>query len=320
MTTKNRGAYSLLELIVVIAILAALIALLLPAVQKVRATANRMKSANNLKQINLGLQHYATAHDGKLPQTPHILFNPPFFKAEYMLVFDELVPFIEGENVWIPDTSKSGPRIITTVESEENTYNEYPFRKVFLSPSDPTLVLAKRLDAPSSYGANMHALQGYPSLTTTFSDGLSNTISFSEKYFRAIENLGKIDAPILNRYSTLESHLDFHGLIIPTARPIYTLGGARRPGFADRGYQDDVYPITTTTNGMATTRPSVAGKTFQVRPPIDQTWSGIPQSPFSAGLLVGMFDGSVRTIKPTVDAAIFWGAVTPNGGEIIGDW
>src|SRR5262245_3442260 len=90
MFQNRRQGFTLLQLLVVMASFAILLGLLLPAIQKVREAASRMQSANNLKQIVLGVANYEAANNS----------FPPGVDANNYSAAVYLLPYLEANNVF----------------------------------------------------------------------------------------------------------------------------------------------------------------------------------------------------------------------------
>jgi prepilin-type N-terminal cleavage/methylation domain-containing protein len=282
---RPRGL-TLVELVIVVGIIAILVSLFIVGAMRVRESANIAESKNNVRQIVLGVHHFAAAHHGRLPtvgQEDAVDVSPTKVKpgkwAPALLV--QILPYLEGD----ARTSKQ-------------------FRPVplFLSPSDPTVAVALAKSgheaAVASYAGNAQLFKAEPHLPASLLDGASNTIAFAEHY--AGNCLG-ISFPYWDEYG---------------------LGNGHRSTFADWG---DITPVThgNPPITMPSTAPNLGlpwPHTFQVAPRAEECRFALPQTPHSSGMIAGMADGGVRQIAPAISPAIFWGAVTPRSGEILDDF
>lgn len=293
---RHRGV-TLVELLIVIAILAILVGLLLPSVQRVRMAAERMRESNKLRQFALATHSYAAANQDRLP---NIVGLPP---SDRDSVFASLMPYIEMDNVY---------------KEQGQFFNRLP---IFQSASDPsrTLVSTEGVTDPAvlmskenlgniSYAANALVFAPGFNLNGSVPDGTSNTIAISHHYMQCGGYTSfKWDArrPVCYRGSPA-------GIV---QVPCWTNAniGIHAASFAE--YEmGDAMPIAVSRRGP------LPVSTFQVRPPVEGCDGRLPQALFESGLMVAMLDGSVKTIRPSVQTATFWALVTPAGGEVPGEW
>lgn len=162
MRAQLRSGFTLIELLVVIAIIAILIALLLPAVQKVRESASKLTCQNNLKQLGLALHHYQGDYKAFPPGMMTI--GPNITHGE-QTGFTFLLPYLEQGNLrniydekvvwWDPRNARA---VGTTVKTflcpsnrTEGFINLDPIEAQWSSPLPPK---AASTDYAFCHGAN----------------------------------------------------------------------------------------------------------------------------------------------------------------------
>jgi prepilin-type N-terminal cleavage/methylation domain-containing protein/prepilin-type processing-associated H-X9-DG protein len=173
--TAKRLGFTLIELLVVIAIIAILMGLLLPAVQKVREAAARVKCENNLKQIALAMQMY---HDTNGYYPASFSKNPPQTQNNWGWLA-KLLPYMEQSPLY------------TSLETDvvafgANSYTTGIIPPLFLCPSDPASQAIQNQYfsgyARTNYLVSEQVSDGGSKYTVySITDGTSNTIMAGER-------------------------------------------------------------------------------------------------------------------------------------------
>jgi prepilin-type N-terminal cleavage/methylation domain-containing protein/prepilin-type processing-associated H-X9-DG protein len=319
----RRFAFTLIELLVVIAIIATLIGLLLPAVQKVRESASRIKCANNLKQVGLAVHNYQGAM-GRFP--PAGTYPVGGTSADSYSVHARILPYVEQANLYqLVDLNASATSQPTV------TAQRIP---IYFCPSDPNVAPRNSNPPrfPTSYAANVGSWfvldpatgqcgdGAFPMNAGTtpadFTDGMSNTVGFAEvKVFGAyLLGTGSLPAgapPPLSPAALVAMGGSLKTQVTHTG---WTEGQTFQTGVTFVFPQNTIVPYTS------------SGTTYDVDwvssrdgSSANRSFAAMTSRSFHPGAVNVLFmDGSVRTASNSTSQAAWWAAGTRNGGEVIG--
>jgi prepilin-type N-terminal cleavage/methylation domain-containing protein/prepilin-type processing-associated H-X9-DG protein len=315
MNNTNRKGFTLIELLVVIAIIAILIGLLLPAVQKVREAAARMKCQNNLKQLGLAMHSYHDATQS-FPPTYRNRTDIPSGNFYRWSALAMLTPYLEQTNLYRQLNLDASLYVFTGTAVTPRPENA-PWVKLsvplFLCPSDPRTTVEADW-GPTSYvvdvGSGGTATDGLFYIDarvrmTDITDGTSNTGMMSES------PLGRGTGQAVARPFDVRSVMAWTtgSVLTESACTGYTGREDRNGRWADgaplyTGFDHHYTPNTQTSD--CTTRGG-------------GNWKAA-RSYHTGGVNLLLADGSVRFVRDAVNPQT-WAAVgTRAGGEVVGDY
>ncbi|MFO0938962.1 MAG: DUF1559 domain-containing protein [Gemmataceae bacterium] len=337
---NHKAGFTLIELLVVIAIIAILIGLLLPAVQKVREAAARIKCQNNLKQLGLALHNYEGVYQ-KFPPG----------RAAFPLVVSaqgRILSYIEQDNL--------GRNVdVTLVPLYNSNSASFPLTpgnylasitpvKLFICPSDPMNGINPRAFAITASGTvsttDLYAGTNYvtcigsgdgsadntgtwwgqyktsdgmfgqtPISISGVTDGLSNTVAFSESTMGqgTGDYTGSLPQDAARHVLTLPGSTVTSDANCAAGGNWSTMRGAKwiNGHYADANYNHHLLPND---------------KRWDCSNASHNPGQAAARSYHTGGVNVLLGDGSVRFVRDGIDAGTWRALATRAGNEVIGDY
>jgi hypothetical protein len=165
MIHQRRSGFTLFQLLVVLALLLLFLAMLFPAVVKVRAVAEQANTVNNLKQLGLALHNYNDTYT----------MLPPGVDENHFSATAKLLPFVEQDNVFRMTNLKK------SIDDAANADVRAIKIKMLLSPRDPIESVNAKYGATNYlFNDQVFFLNSKSRIPASFPDGTSNTIVTGE--------------------------------------------------------------------------------------------------------------------------------------------
>jgi prepilin-type N-terminal cleavage/methylation domain-containing protein len=330
------AGFTLVELLVVVAIIGVLVSLLLPAVQSAREAARRSACQSNLRQLGLAIQNFETATKTFPPASWAVSNTGDPWSGQ-----SRMLPYVEGDTLF----QKVDFTQNYSAAANRNLFPPYGVAAVrvdvLVCPSDPNA--RHRLDSsgvpqhhPGNYGLCTGVFKVYDPVTKTdggtafapfvplrdraFTDGLSKTLALAEvKAFgpRSQDIAGLADSPPASAAAAA-------GLVDPatfreTGHTEWVCGRTLQTGFTTAFPPNTSVPYTHTD-----------GKTYDVdicgiREGLSTTattYAAVTSRSHHAGVVSASFmDGSVRTMSSNIDGGLWRALSTRAGAEpVAGDY
>ena len=189
-----RRGFTLIELLVVIGIISVLIGLLLPAIQKVRESANRTICQNHLHQLGLAFHHYHTSQE-EFPTGGWEWFTPPNYVAPGVPAMGQdqqagwgfqILPFLEGDAAWksgaIEAIGAPNPIFFCPTRRPPSLVTLPDDYTPSLTPGGNGMITRSLTDYAASNLNNSGVVQRfYPVRISDITDGTSTTLLLGEK-------------------------------------------------------------------------------------------------------------------------------------------